>query len=65
MSLIDCVLVAFHFYTLEIDLFVEFGHFLLEDLALVLLDGVEFGFLFRGFGFVDDPLETLVKGLDL
>ena len=40
MALVDGVFIDFHFLWLMVDLFVEFGHFLFEELALVLLDGV-------------------------
>jgi hypothetical protein len=60
MPFINAIFIDLHLLGLVGDLLVQFGHFLLEDLALVLLDGVEFGYLLRGFGLVDDPLETLV-----
>lgn len=65
MSQVDAVLVDFHFDGLLIDFFVEFIHFFLEELALVLLYGVEDGFLLGSFGLVENVFESLVEGFDL
>jgi hypothetical protein len=40
VALVDGVFIDFHFLWLVVDLFIEFGHFLFEELALALLDGV-------------------------